>query len=500
MKKIILMILSTFSIGHAFADSTNESAPISTNESSPLVSPPIYKDINANDNYIREQSYLQNPYLGLPSGGGTQLVTPEQKAAQNFAEKLFADGTWNAYGFSAVQQNNNKPVNFNVSGGIFGQTGSVEGFSLGGTFVAGNPFIQNNNTASGFRPYVFMASEPYYALTEGFLEYQYSHIVQADVGFIGINNSPWLAANYYSDQSSAVTYQGASVNVNPGGGWLFTGIAFNGANYPGYSGFTGNTLYNPGSIQGISTGINQGSNGTLAFGTSYFTPDNMYNVRAWAYQFDNYATLVYADNSIKLTLDKDTNTYFTIAAQGGTEWGNTSNAITSANLGNINSNFAGAQAVFNHRWFNVSFGYENVWGPADAFGHGAIVSPYTYNENVDPMYANSWMTGLVQKASSGQMYNITTTFSFLENTLSVAPAYSQILNTVGQQANSSLGTSNPDQEFDLVFNYKVKQIPGLKFFGVYGYMWNDPYTPYNSTTVASATNAWTTLFMTEYVY
>ena len=51
MKKVILVILSTLSIGHVFADSTNESAPISTNESSPVVSPPAYKDVNANDNY-----------------------------------------------------------------------------------------------------------------------------------------------------------------------------------------------------------------------------------------------------------------------------------------------------------------------------------------------------------------------------------------------------------------------------------------------------------------
>ncbi|RTL13115.1 MAG: hypothetical protein EKK54_01525, partial [Neisseriaceae bacterium] len=177
MKKIVLVILSTLSVGYSYADNLIESIPAVINESAAITPPPIKKDVNVNDNYIRGQSYLQNPYLGLPSGGGTQLVTPEQKAAQNFAEKLFADGTWNAYGFSAVQQNNNKPANYNVSGGIFGQTGSVEGFSLGGTFVAGNPFIQNDNTASGFRPYVFMASEPYYALTEGFLEYQYSHIV-----------------------------------------------------------------------------------------------------------------------------------------------------------------------------------------------------------------------------------------------------------------------------------------------------------------------------------
>ena len=179
--------------------------------------------------------------------------------------------------------------------------------------------------------------------------------------------------------------------------------------------------------------------------------------------------------------------------------GNASNAITSANMGNINSNFAGAQATFNHRWFNIAFGYENVWGPADAFGHGAIVSPYTYNENVDPMYANSWMTGLVQKASSGQMYNITTKFSFLEDTLSVCSCVFTNIKYSWSSKLTALWYFNPDQEFDLVFNYKVKQIR-LKFFGVYGYMWSDPYTPYNSTTAVSGNDAWTTLFMTEYVY
>ncbi len=447
-------------------------------------------DININDNYIHSQSYIQNPFLWLNKGGGTQYVSESTMKDQNFAERLFADGTWDVYGYSGIQQNTNRPVSYNISSTLFGQTGSVAGFSLGGAFVIGNPFIQNVTTSEGYPPYVFMTSEQYNQLSEGYLEYQYSHIVQADVGFIGINNSPFLAANYYSDQSSAVTYQGGLININPGDGWLLTVIGINGAAYPGTTGFTGNTLYNPGSIQGIPTGYDQGSNGTLAMGAIYYTPNNLYNVRLWSYHFDNYANLVYADNSIKFPIGQDGNTYFTLGGQGGTEWGNQPDILGSKGLGIISSNFWGAQAAFNYNWFSLTMGYEDAWGPENAFGHGAIVSPYTYNENVDPMYANSWMTSLVQKASSGQMYIITPTLRFMDNSLSIAPSYSEVLNTVADL---------PDQEADLVINYSVAQIKGLKFFGVYAYMWQPNSITYKGN-VLYGHNIGTALFMAEYLY
>ena len=360
--KYLVLYISTMSAYAETTPTTNESEPIvqHQNETYHLkhrTNPkaernPITPDYNINDNYIKPQTYLQNPFHGLTMGGGTQYVMPDQESSQNFAEKVFADGTWNVYGFSGIQQNSNKPVNYNISSTLFGQTGSVGGFSIGGAAVIGNPLIQNMTASSGYPPYVFMTSEQYNQIYEGYLEYQYSHILQADIGYIGINNSPFLAANYYSDQSSAVTYQGASFNINPGGGFLITAIGFNGAQYPGNEGFTGVTLYNPGSIQGIPTGIDQGSDGTVALGVSYYTPDNMYNVRLWGYQFNNYASLVYADNSIKLPLsNNDRNHYFTIAAQGGFERGNQTNAITSASLGNITSNFAGAQLGYHYDWF-----------------------------------------------------------------------------------------------------------------------------------------------------
>ena len=101
------------------------------------------------------------------------------------------------------------------------------------------------------------------------------------------------------------------------------------------------------------------------------------------------------------------------------------------------------------------------------------------------------MTGLAQKGSSGQMYIISPSISFLDNTISIAPAYSQVLNTVA---------AVPDQEFDLVFNYNVKQVHGLKFFGVYAYMWQEQnFTTYQNQNIQGGNN-WTALFMTEYLY
>lgn len=507
MKKIIcLLFICSNVVAVEITNSTEsayraESAPginrSNSNYNTHKVNPhavknPQYTDYNVNDNYIKEQTYLQNPFRGLAAGGGTQYVTHEQKESQNFAERVFADGTWDVYGFYGMQQNSGKPLSYNLSSTIFGQTGSVGGFSLGGAFIVANPFIQNTQTTSGYQPYVFMTSEQYNTPTEAFVEYQYSNILLADVGYIGINNSPFLAASYYSDQSSGVNYQGALFNINPGKGWLIIALAFNGALYPGNQGFTGATLYDSGSVQGIPTGFpNASSNGTVAIGASYYTPGNLYDFRVWGYQFNNYASLVYGDTTIKLPVDNSNNLYFTLSAQGGFERGNQTNAINSAGLGNINSNFAGAQAGFNYNWFNLTAGYENVWGPDDAFGHGAIVSPYTYNENVDPMYGNSWMTGLTQKTSSGQMFIVTPSFYFFDHSLSLAPAYSQVYSTVA---------GIPDQEFDFVVNYFVPSVKGLKFFGVYAYMvQQNQFTTYQGQQLKGG-DVWTALFMTEYLY
>jgi len=106
---------------------------------------------------------------------------------------------------------------------------------------------------------------------------------------------------------------------------------------------------------------------------------------------------------------------FNLAAQSGTDnqLGNTSNALTNVNLGQISSNFVGVQCVFNYDWFGVNLAYNSVWGSSSAYGNGAIV---TY-----------------------------TVFS------------------------TALAEWNGTQEYDFVVNYNLPQIKGLTLFGVYSY-------------------------------
>ena len=64
MKKIILTVLSVFSIGYGYADAISESAPVAiSRESAPVELSLTQKNINSNDTYIHAQSYLQNPTM-----------------------------------------------------------------------------------------------------------------------------------------------------------------------------------------------------------------------------------------------------------------------------------------------------------------------------------------------------------------------------------------------------------------------------------------------------
>lgn len=458
MKKILLLIIAGFSAS-AFADG---------NESATAV-------VNTNAKYIAPNNYLENPYGTLTSGGGTQSISESQFANQNFAEHVFADGTWNVLAGAAGQymgtgSGSGGYPSFGYGANLFGQTGSVAGFSIGGLFSAANPFYakgingdmsgQNKNGAN----FNFLPANQQVTLSEGYVEYQYRNIIQADVGYIGINNSPWLTMNYYNNVlTPGATYQGALVNVYPGAGWLLTALAFNGAQFVGNTGFTPGTFYNTGvdySSGSIVNTTNEYSSGTMAIGANYAGWDNQYNLRLWGYQFQNYGTLFYADNSIKFQPTKSLS--FNVAAQGGTDnqGGNNKNAIVDAGLGQISSNFVGLQGGFSIDWFSLNIGYNNVWGQG-TYGNGGIVSPYTYGFASDPLYTTPYMAGLVEMGTGGQAYKFSPSFNFLDGNLSIAPAWTTFY-TVAPEWN---GTN----EFDFVVTYSIPQVKGLTVFAVNAY-------------------------------
>lgn len=265
--------------------------------------------------------------------------------------------------------------------------------------------------------------------------------------------------------SPGTTYQGLLVNMYPGGGWLLTALTFNGAQIVSETGFTPYTFYNKGYDYLGGTIVNNNpsvtSSGTAALGANYTGWNNQYNLRIWGYQFNNYGTLLYADNSIKFQPSKALS--FSLAAQAGTDnqLANGSNAMTNDSLGQISSNFVGLQGGVNYDWFGFSIGYNNVWGPNSAYGNGAIVTPYTYGFATDPLYSTPYMSGLADLGTAGSAYKLSPSFTFLDGCLSFSTAYT-IFNT-------SIAEWNGTQEYDFTATYNIPQIRGLTLFGVYAY-------------------------------
>ena len=423
---------------------------------------------NTNAKYVAANNYIQNPYAALVSAGGTKPFNESQMVNQNFAERLFADGTWNIQIGASAQYTGAGAgyPNYAYGANLFGQTGSVAGFSIGGLFTAMNPFFVSQMNGYNTNASPFLPSNEQVTLSEAYLEYQHNNVVQIDVGYIGINNSPWLSNNYYTNvMSPGTTYQGVLVNVYPGGGWLLTGLTFNGAQIVSETGFTPLTFYNKGYNYFGGSVANSNplvtSSGTAALGADYTGWNNKYNLRLWGYQFNNYGTLLYADSSIKFQLSKALS--FNLAAQSGTDnqLGNSSNALTNANLGQISSNFIGVQGVINYDWFSLNLGYNNVWGSSSAYGSGSIVTPYTYGFATDPLYTTPYMSGLADLGTAGTAYKISPTLTFINGNLSLAPAYTVF--------NTALAEWNGTQEYDFVASYNVPQVKGLTLFGVYAY-------------------------------
>lgn len=425
--------------------------------------------INANDTYINSRNFLQNPYVSLPSEGGIQTLVESQVANQNIMEKWFADGTWNVLGTASFNINGGLQPNYEYGANIFAQTGQVAGFSFGGLLTVINPYFSNQMNPPPFSAASnqFLPSTQQVSPAEAFAEYQYANRVQLDAGYIGIINDPWLGANYYNNMAApALTYQGAEANVNAGGGWILSALTFNAAQPSGQVGFDGLTFYNKGFNWGNPANFqnNTPSHGTYALGANFMGWNNNENLRIWYNNFQDYSSMIYADNSIKLVASP--NLTFNLGLQGGYEQGNANDIIATNGLGNINSTFYGAQAGFNYKWFGLNFAFDNSFGPSNSFGQGAIVSPYTYSVALDPLYTTPYMSGLVDRASGGQAYKISPSFTFLNGSLSFTPA-ATFLQTVA--ATSS-------QEYDFVASYSIPQIKGLTLFAAYGY-YSTPFTP-----------------------
>lgn len=492
MKKILLSGLAALSLsGFAFADDTpglnGENYGVFESEA-----------VNYNYGIIDPNNYSENMFAYTPMGGGVQVLHPYNR--DSVVQQLFEDGAWNAWGggtaWFSQPVNTSKVVNgvsnftpttndYAYGTSIWGQTGRIYGFAIGAQISTANPWgASQMNGNFQYGQYGTMPSAPETALNQLYLEYQYSNIVQADVGWITINDSPWLVpAAALGHIMPAASYQGAQVSVYAGDGWMLHGIAFNGVQMIGQSGFTGMNFYN--SPAGYGNGLipgapNSSSPGTVAVGANYKALNNNFNLRLWDYNFQNYDNLAYADSSLDLHASKDVS--FNIQAQIGNTSGNGgANGFTGAmnangaamsggqplpynqvNSDQISSNIAGAMASVTIDWAQLGAAVSTMWGPEGSFGNGQFVSPYTPAINTDPIFTNSWnYNNIAVNSATSQGVKVFSKFTFLNGNLWINPTYATYTNTSPQW--------NGTQEWDLLTSYSIPQVKGLNIFNVFIY-------------------------------
>ncbi|MFT6835350.1 MAG: hypothetical protein ACJA0H_001387 [Francisellaceae bacterium] len=379
----------------------------------------------------------------------------KKKPNENPLLGLFTDGTYTLAGLFSYEYA--QPNNYYSYGAtLFAQSGQIAGFSIGGNYTFINPWFENKiNPYPESEQNIFLPSNRVLAVSQAFLQYDFSNTFQANAGWLFIR-TPWLTS--FNPAATAIsTYQGVIANFQASTSLLITALATNRFQYLSQTSFSQNTMYSPGLNSGTGTPNigSKSSDGAVSVGLQY-SPDKNINVNLWGYIFFNYASMLYFDsgNIFKLNSDSEITVNIQAATQG--DFASGSNALKDSGYGAPNSQLLGAEFIFSHKKFNLAIGYNALIGPNDSYEQGGLVSPYTYQIANDPLFTTSWIAGMVEK-SAGNAVKVTPSIILLNNDLVIAPSMAYY-DTVAVEKTI---------EWDLVVTYQVKQIKGLQLLGVY---------------------------------
>ena len=237
--------------------------------------------------YISPFNYLQDP-IALDMGYDSSTDS--------------ASGTYHG-GISSILNmnvpNNGVTTNYNTSlAQIWGQTGRLGGFALGGGATA---VLNNQQTGD---PYVY-GTTALISPTQAYINYQYKNKLDVTAGNILIS-TPWVSSFGSAPGGTYALgnnyYQGALVNVQALKSLLVTGFtAWSYQQYPNYLA-TPQTFYNTmgGNLAGIGSDTTSGVSG---IGLTW-NPVDSYTGQLWLYNFASYASMAYVDNAYNLPLSE----------------------------------------------------------------------------------------------------------------------------------------------------------------------------------------------------
>lgn len=435
-KKSILISLLCLNL-YVFADTIVESAPLTKQqqkterrlaynaaESNDFLIDQCDRDINGvcipvayKNAYISPNHYIQYPFYSATPAGGRHLISESDLTNKDAWGQFFTNGTYNAQVGAAYALLNPYNNNYSYGGGFFAQSGHVNGFAIGGTLEAVNPFLQPSmRYMTGEIPYSLLPISQVLTPSQLYLEYQLPDKVQVDAGWITIN-SPWM--NSYDDAMLVnATYQGILANYQLSSNWRLTGIATNAYEEMGSNHFNQDTMYNS-SFGGFTTTSTSGQQqifsdnyttpGSFGLGAVY-RPSANYELNLWAYSFLDYANTFYADTNYDVHLNPINKLNFGIQVGNQNTWGMGATAPQQVGDGSVNSYLAGAKFGYSFDdWFNAELSYDTMFGPQNSFYGGAFISPYTFTIVNDPLYTSGLAGGLIEMGA-GNSYRAAVTF------------------------------------------------------------------------------------------
>jgi len=401
---------------------------------------------------------MRNTFIVLAVAGvlGTLSTGAHADALSDLFSQGHVDGELRLYNFnrSYDYETASKPSAHAFGGSILlnAQTGSLDGFSAGVSFLSANALGSLSNNPKRVDTTLMGASDSLSALGQAYLQYKNDWFM-ARVGDQYLN-TPWMGNS--DGRLLPNSYEAMTVDFTPVKGWDIIGIRelayrsrtssdyFDDNNfYP--STYQGDTLY--GGNQGLPATAAQTS-GSWVLGTTYV--NGGLKAQGWYYDFLDFARMGYADGSYVFK----TGTGFdpVIGFQGLTESGSGSDNVLVANHFKLNgvtgtkvdSTAWGADlgVVIPNGRFDVF--YNKLDQQNGAIGGGSIISPFTASYATDPLYTTSMIRGLVE-AGPGHAWKAKMTYGFFDNKLQLAGSYAKYT--------TDLNGDFHDTYFDIIYNF-----------------------------------------------
>ena len=361
------------------------------------------------------------------------------------------DGQLRAYYFTRSYDTSVVPDASAFSGAalINMTSGSLNGFSLGASFVTANSFGTQSGTPAKIDSTLMGINDSVSALGQAYVQYKNEWMMLR--GGYQYLNTPWLGQS--DSRVIPASYNAVSAVFKPTKGWdvyalrsfdwksrTSGGYYADNLYYPAT--FNGDAMY--GGLGGLPATAHQ-SNGAWALGTSYGVDG--FKGQAWYYNFLDFARMGYLEGSYTFKTGTGFDPF--VGAQYVDESGSGNNFLVTNHTAlfgvagsRVKSKVWGVTGGVIIPHGRIDLGYNKVGSESGAVGGGAIISPYTAAYATDPLYTTSMIRGLVEMGP-GHAWKAKVTYNVLQN-FQVIAAYAKY--TTQYRGNSH------DVYLDLIYN------------------------------------------------